>query len=166
VTGDNVAHVLVTLSKSERKWMTCAGFDWSVDISLRGGKDKAGVYVSCHLPIAFKADDASVKAACSGELVPMRAKLVVNRWVPSHGGGEAELQAEEVDFDPREDFVAVGWSRGTYDALPLQPAGAAGPLSLERWAEYLRDGKLSGSLTWLREEGSESKAEGAGAVNS
>jgi hypothetical protein len=104
-------------------------------ISLEHGEDGAGVFITCHLPNVFLVDDASVRAACRHELVPLGADLVVNRWLEPEGGGEVELEAVERTFRTTEEFAAVGNSCGYRAALPLLPAGDAGPLSLERWAE-------------------------------
>jgi hypothetical protein len=41
--------------------------------------------------------------------------------------------------------MGCGWPR----ALPLLQGAPGGPQGLAAWGEYVRDGRLSGMVTWL-----------------
>jgi hypothetical protein len=127
-----------------------AGFSWQPYVQYKHGNSSAGLFLYCDLPSDDSPSGSTVAAACKACVVPMSARLSVSRYVIGNGArGEDVVER----FSPTVDFCAVGWGWGFPSLLPRQrpllPAGAAGPLSLERWAAWLKDGKLSGSLTWL-----------------
>jgi hypothetical protein len=136
------------------KELYAAGFSWKPLVRYKHGDSSAGLYLLCDLPSAYSPSGSTVAAACKACVVPVSARLSVSRYGIGNGARGKDVVRS---YSPTVAFSPVGRGWGSRSLLPLLPAGATGPLSLERWAEWLKDGKLSGSLTWLPEEDSESE---------
>ncbi|KAG2490614.1 hypothetical protein HYH03_011006 [Edaphochlamys debaryana] len=115
------------------------GFDWRPLLIWPRGKEAAGVYLCCDVPPVLLKPDAR---SLLGVVCPGPAQLVV--WAPKDGG------TQEAVFNGTygSSFVPISRGVGETHALPLAAASAAGSNPVDRWARYLRDGKISGILTW------------------
>ncbi|GLC41031.1 hypothetical protein PLESTB_000950600 [Pleodorina starrii] len=148
-------HVHGIFDQQSRHDLFAWGFIWGVFIKISAGQPTAGLYLCCRLP-------AAVAPHCDGTLtamtvVPISARLVVHR---RQGNAQSNVH---VVISSSEDFVTVGSGVGASKLLPLRqppPQGAAGgataaavvPDPLAAWADYLVEGKITGTLTLLAPE--------------
>ncbi|GFR47898.1 hypothetical protein Agub_g9645 [Astrephomene gubernaculifera] len=155
VSQEKLEQVLEMLQPGQEVYVNCTfdngwesvsaqGFDWTPCLGLKHGAKAAGLYLDCKLPgaLCMRGHTPAVVSSCARLTVARASKACVQQLF---GTG---------------DFFIVGQGWGSPGALPLRRLMAAGGGGggaavglqlLAGWSEYLQGGKISGSLTLLRQ---------------
>ncbi|KAG2489992.1 hypothetical protein HYH03_011621 [Edaphochlamys debaryana] len=126
------------------------GFEIYPSVQLPLGGGAAGAYLCCRLPTCLKPSRVPAVVVSPGN-----ARLTAWKWAEGSDGRRERQTAHSFTYKDWSDCMRwAGW--GTPKALPLlaAPAAAAAPSAvapdpLARWAPYLHEGRLSGTLEWL-----------------
>ncbi|PNH06518.1 hypothetical protein TSOC_007149 [Tetrabaena socialis] len=126
------------------------GFEWKVLCHVRHNATCAGCYLDCAMPAAYDMPGSRLGYGSKAAAVGLDARLAVHSW----GGGARQdafvhkFEAWRVTFSAGRLLSPSGY--GSSSALRLaQPQPAGGVDVLAGWAAYLRDGRLTGTLTLL-----------------
>ncbi|KAG2482652.1 hypothetical protein HYH03_018425 [Edaphochlamys debaryana] len=128
------------------------GFEFYPCLQLPQGEDAAGQYLMNRLPACLKLSDAPAIVAIVN---PCTCRLTTWKWVAGSSGKVERQAAHSFMYKDWASAMRTGLGWGTAKALPLlaAPAGAAPgwaiPTLMARWAPYLHEGKISGTLEWL-----------------
>ncbi|KAG2489991.1 hypothetical protein HYH03_011620 [Edaphochlamys debaryana] len=129
------------------------GFEFYPHLQLKQRQDEAGVFLYCRLPSCLKPSRVPTVVAVAS---PGNCRLTTWKWAEGSDGTVERKTAHGFTYREWKNCMRVGCGLGFPDALPLLPApaaaatpGAAAPDPLARWAPYLHEGKISGSLQWL-----------------
>ncbi|GLC33977.1 hypothetical protein PLESTB_000824600 [Pleodorina starrii] len=149
----------VLFDQTGRRQIAANGFEWSLGIHVTREQRAAGLYLECWLPSVYQESGGPLLGMKA--VVSIDARVTVHRW---QGGSQRDI----VETWDEDDPIVIGGSLGEPDVLPLLPPkpgtgargggrqppvgghGADGGSPLAAWGEYLRGGKITGSLKLMR----------------